>query len=371
MVNWLGWPLGLDCLHTSQVVIDTVNAKGGLTIGGKNYTLQLISYDSNNDQATEVAAINRLVFQDKVNYIIGFPMYIGADLPITDPNKVILLGSTSDIATQMDPKWKYSACPAFINPMLTLTIGWFMGKYPQYKTYMANFMDDANGHNNFDIYARTMAAYNASANFTSVYVPASAVDMSAVGTMIAHNNPDVFIPTGGPGSENPVVKAAWDAGYRGKFFICHPTTYGTTVNVIPAAAMNGIISINGPTEFNPPLTQTAKDFKDAYIAKFGKWDVSDASVSGSAFCLVAALQKADSIDVDKVNSVIQSGLKFSDAAGDGMMISRGDFGNSRTVDSISAYYMVQYGSNEQDTKLVDTITVDQALALFRKAYPEK
>ena len=91
---------------------------------------------------------------------------------------------------------------------------------------------------------------------------------------------------------------------------------------------------------------------------------------GYLSALVAAAQKVGSVDPEKVNNAIQSGLKFSAPANDGMMISRPDFGNDRTVDSICSVNYVQMGKGGQ-TKLIETHPADQELELFRQAYPAK
>lgn len=370
LINWLGWPLGFDMDRGAKVQAEMINSKGGVKIGNDMYKIEIVSYDSNFDQATEVAAINKLVYEDKVKFILGFPMFIGADLPITEANKVVFLASCADIVSQMDPKWKYTACPTFMNPPLTTSIGWMLDKYPQYKSYLFYFADDQNGHNNLTIYDSTFKAYGKRDIVRFEFYPANATDLSAVGTKVAQLKPDVYVPSGAPSAEGNLVTAVWNAGYRGQLYINHPTTYQSLLATCPEASIPGMITINNATEFDPPLTQTAKEFKDAFVAKTGKWDIADSQVMGYLSALVAAAQQAGSIDPEKVNTAIQSGLKFSAPANDGMMISRPDFGNNRTVDSICSVNYVQFGKGGEK-KLLETHPADQELQLFRQAYPAK
>jgi branched-chain amino acid transport system substrate-binding protein len=370
MINFLGWPLGFDNDRGTKLQAEMINAKGGVKIGNDMYKIEIVSYDSNVDQATEVAAINKLVYEDKVKFILGLPMFIPADLPITEANKVVFLASCADIVTQMDPKWQYTACPTSMNPPLTISIGWILNKYPQFKSYLFYFADDQNGHNNYTIYDSTFKAYGKRDLVQFEYYPATATDLSAVGTKVAQLKPDVYVPSGAPSAEGNLVTAIWNAGYRGQYFINHPTTYESLKATCPEASLPGMITIANATEFDPPQNASAKEFKEAFIKKNGKWDIADSDVLAYLPCLLAAAQQVGSIDPEAINKVVQSGLKFTAPNNESMMISRPDFGNSRTVDSICAVNFVQYEQGGK-MKLLETINADNALKLFRQAYPGK
>ena len=89
-VGYMGWPNSMDTLNGIQVSIGSINDSGGLDIGGEKYLLNLISYDSNNSQATLTAAVNRLIFEDNVKFIVSDGTLIDAVIPITEANKVVL-----------------------------------------------------------------------------------------------------------------------------------------------------------------------------------------------------------------------------------------------------------------------------------------
>ena len=68
LISGLGNPLGRDNQRLMEAVIPAVNSKGGLTIGGESYRIQLIVYDSKDSAETARAAVERLVFQDGVKF---------------------------------------------------------------------------------------------------------------------------------------------------------------------------------------------------------------------------------------------------------------------------------------------------------------
>ena len=65
--GWFGTASDIDWLHSIQLMAEVDNKNGGVVIGGEPYNIEIVAYDHNNEQAKEVSAINRLVFEDKVN----------------------------------------------------------------------------------------------------------------------------------------------------------------------------------------------------------------------------------------------------------------------------------------------------------------
>jgi branched-chain amino acid transport system substrate-binding protein len=63
--------LGKTCLSGAQLATDEINAKGGLTIGGEKYKVELINYDDKCVAKDAVSATERLLRQDKVPVILG------------------------------------------------------------------------------------------------------------------------------------------------------------------------------------------------------------------------------------------------------------------------------------------------------------
>ena len=70
-INWLGYAPGMSAQKAVNVMIKMINDKGGLNVGGEKYMVEAIQYNSENNQAKAQAAVNRLIFEDKVKFIIG------------------------------------------------------------------------------------------------------------------------------------------------------------------------------------------------------------------------------------------------------------------------------------------------------------
>lgn len=54
-----------------ELAVDKINEKGGVTVGGKQYTLALKLYDNQSDVNLSVRQYTQLVSKDKVNFLLG------------------------------------------------------------------------------------------------------------------------------------------------------------------------------------------------------------------------------------------------------------------------------------------------------------
>jgi len=366
-VAWSGWPNGLDMVHGIQVMADMDNANGGIEIGGEKYKVEIVQYDSNNSQATEVAAVNRLVFEDKVNYVFCDGMNIGAWLAVTDANKVMEFGGSMDFRFNMDPKWSYSYAGMFGNPQQPIITGWIAAHYPNLtKNMVVAYPDNQWGHSAQEQTAGMWKIFGVQP--ADMFYPSSASDLSSLGTKVVSLNPASFSAVGGgPITDALALKAVYQAGYRGQLFANSTAPALTLANLLPAEALEGFINAAWPVEFDPPLSQIGIDFKKAWIAKYGKWEGPEVQAVGYYSCLKTAMQKAGSTDVDKVKAVLDNGMEYEAPTGMGKMISRPDLGNNRTVDSICAYCMKEIKSGKPT--LLSTISIDEGTTYFHQAYP--
>ena len=81
--------------------------------------------------------------------------------------------------------------------------------------------------------------------------------------------------------------------------------------------------------------------KDLWIKEYGEWTYPAVTSIQNWYLLVAALQKAGSLDSQKVADTIAAGIEFPAAIGEGKTVPRPDMGNPRCVDSMYHTYMSQ------------------------------
>src|SRR5881409_4290463 len=82
---------GVELVRGAEMKADEINKAGGLKVGNDVYHIKLVSYDHKALATDAATAANKLVFQDKVKYIIGNAVgaTCNAVQTVTEPEKVL------------------------------------------------------------------------------------------------------------------------------------------------------------------------------------------------------------------------------------------------------------------------------------------
>jgi branched-chain amino acid transport system substrate-binding protein len=367
VVSWFGFFVGIDMVHGIELMVSMDNANGGIDIGGEKYKIELVKYDSNNTQATEVAAINRLVYEDNVNIILASPGYASSWLPITEQNKVLVFAYSPDFRSILDPKYHYVFSANYMNNIAPIFAGWFSKTYPDLtRSIVVPAPDNQFGHGNGDKEAAAWQTFSVTPSF--MYYPATQTDLSAVATKVINQKPTAVYPLG---MDMSILKALYQGGYKGQIFADNTAPVGTLTKVVPIEALEGYIGAAWPFEFDPvpSAEQQAREFKAAWTIRYNSWEGPEVVDIGNYACLKAALQQAGSADTGKLADLIAKGLKFDSPTGAGQMISRPDLGIDRAVDSITAMNIKQVKQGKP--VLIATIPLDEAMNSCKMAYTAK
>jgi branched-chain amino acid transport system substrate-binding protein len=368
-VTWYGSNTGLEALRTIKIAIDMDNQKGGLNIGGEKYKVELVEYDNNASQQGELAAVNKLVYEDKVKFIISEQgAFTPSCIPITEKNNVILL--TTPVA-EMDEFIKDDATHYLFLGGSTLTYApimvWYCQKHPDLtKNVVIAAIDNQFGH--WVTEGKTAFFEAFGGKVTAVYYPETTQDLSSVATKVVSLNPTTVMGTAPSDLMNGLLfNAIRVAGYKGQIFDMIDSPAAGLKQAMSSDAIEGLICAAKGIEFDPPVTQLGKDFKSAWIAKYGSWEYPNIGFGSDYFCMKTALQQAGTIDVNKVAEVLSNGLEYETPSGKCQRIKRLDVGNARTVDAIGTVYVKQVVSGKP--VLIDTIGFEDQKAMFKIIRP--
>ena len=359
--------IGLGMYNSLVSWVDHVNKNGGVDIGGTAYTLNMIAYDSDGNADTAQAGVEKLIYEDKVDYIISDTNMVDPWLHTCEENQVVAFAETasSDIYAN---DWQYVYEVGAKNAMAAAMNSWYFTAHPEAKTVVSIHPDSASGETDGQLFVNIMAALWPDVEVTSIGYPADSTDLSAVATKVVQLDPDVFVPVGGgPNAIGNACKSVRQAGYEGDMFSTSPFAAKLMLNFIDASDAEGFINCALPTEFEEPLTDLAKEFKQAYIDYYGEWDSPEVVSSTSFFALIAALQQAGTTDKDAVREVLNNGMVWETPVGTYKMVARSDYGQTRTCDSISDYYMKTMVNGEAtliDDGYLDVDFVQAAFEVF-------
>ena len=296
------WGLGLQ--RGVQLALDEVNAGGGLKLDGKIYRLSLIAYDDQYNAAQAKIAVERLVQQDGVKFVMGPVGSPGAlsSLAVTQPAQVLQFvdGYAPGIL-----KNDFNAAYIFRvdNSNLEFSsriVDWIKQTMPEVKKIGMIVPNDATGqaavptlvaaykHQGFDVWVD--------------YYERGTKEFTPVLLRMISQNIDLFdLNSASPGDAGLMVKQVRQVGFKGKVL----QAGGAGVDEIMAIAgplANGFIKYDVFDESDPQ----AKLLIAAYAKKFsGPMNGMVPVYYNATQILLEAMRRANSVDTTKVRDEVE------------------------------------------------------------------
>ena len=326
-----GTPIGLGAKEYFEVLIPKFNEAGGLVVKGQRYNIDYVIYDDKYTADAGRAAVERLVYQDKVRHMVG---QIGsaptvAGLPITEKEKVLVIANCASDKLIIGNRYTARA-GASLTDFPPGCLG-LLKVYPNVKTAVTLGPDDETGHFMTEVMVTIYEGLGLKV-LETLYYPRDMMDFAPIATKIASLNPDVVeLRTGGLGGtqEGLQIQALYDVGYKGLIF-AFMDSFGEIKSVASNEALEGALTYIIPTNLPTP-PPVAAELVDAYVEKYGKWDCKGVKYFGPWYMFVAAVEKADSLDIDDILAALE-GLEYDSAMGHMIVIKRPDLGVDRFCD---------------------------------------
>jgi len=251
--------------NAAELAADKVNTVGGLEVGGKKYRVEVVAYDDKYQAGEAVTVANRLVFEDKVKFIIG-PTGSAPTLavqPITEKNQVLTstLGFTNK-AMGVDKPFSFRPVVTtyeFSEPQ----IAW-MVKNLGVKKAGGLFPNDESGQ----VIARDLeAAYKKNnAELTAKeFFERDRVDFVPLLTrMLARGIDTIELDGNAPGTAGLITKQARELGFKGRIVRTGGPATAELLTVAGKEAAEGMM-VHAVIDANLKSTSA---YIDAYKAKY-------------------------------------------------------------------------------------------------------
>lgn len=319
--NAAGGAEEVDGIRLAQSLYPTV------TVGGKEYKIELVIADNKSDKVEAANAGQRLVDSDKVNVVLGswgsgLSMAAG---PIFKEKKVPAIGlsCTNPLVTK-DNDYYFRVC--FIDPFQ----GTVMANYAfkdvgakkaviirevsnDYSVGLAKFFADA-----FKQLSGDPNAILAELNYNT-----NDQDFSAQLTQVKSLKPDVIFAPGNYTESALIVKQARELGITVPFLGGDTWEIAEFINVGKQAVEGAVMSAFFDND--APITPLSKTFVEEYQKKYGKLPSGTAVLGFDGYLLaVDAIKRADSTDPVKIRDAIAATKGFAGAAGYVTLDANGD-----------------------------------------------
>jgi branched-chain amino acid transport system substrate-binding protein len=320
-----------------KVTADWINNKGGLTIKGEKYLIKLIGEDMKMSPDGTVAATNKLVFSDKVKFLLGTPVapFKFAAETITGPNKVIRMDMSSLGAQQeLNANTPYTFTGISTVGTYDPALDYFLQTYPQVKKVAVVAPEDPGAHEvNKDL--RPRATMRGLTVVAEEYYPFGSTDFYPMWTKILAAKPDAILITVGFSTWNGgVLKQGRELGFKGPMLqIAYP---GGEISDIRNVAGKDFTTdyvvighaLNKPEAMTPMMNDIAKEVRN----KFGVELRTDHLLGfESLWYLTQAIEKAQSLDPIAVMNSFGKMTKIETPYGTGTMGGLKTFGINHVV----------------------------------------
>ena len=345
---------GQGMLYAAELAADDVNAKGGLEIDGKKHKVKVIAYDDKYQANEAVTAANRLVFEDKVKYIIG-PVGSAAALavaPITEKNKVVMmtLGFT--------PKAITSEKPFSFRPNLTTgetsqpQIDWIV-KAKGIKKVGALFPNDETGQ---QIAVDLEKAYSKAGAQLSAkeFFERERVDMVPLLTRLMARGVDAIELDGNaPGTAGLIVKQARELGFKGFIIRSGGPSTPEIVSVAGVAASEGML-VNTPIN---AANESVQKYADRYQEKYNKKmnGFSPAFYDGTHMLFQAMMKAGTTSDSEKVRVALESITSYKGILGELNWTGKTVYGSNHQLNS--PFYIATVKNGQEVSEATCSLTV--------------
>jgi branched-chain amino acid transport system substrate-binding protein len=310
-------------------IADEINAKGGLKVGDKVYQIELKKYDDRYRAQDAVTAMERLILEDKVKYVVG-PMGSASTLATqarTNGDKVLTL--TMAFSTKaLSPQLPYSFRPAITTAEFTGPQLAWLGKTLAIKRVRALEPNDETGQS---VAASQKEAYAAIGVDLQVdFFERERVDFVPILTRALMQTDALEIGGNSPTTAGLLVKQARELGYQGPIFVTGGDVTAELVKVAGKQAAEGVY-VHLPIDISKPETAAyIKAFEDKFKQPANGHNLF--MYSGLQM-LFAAMQKAGTVeDTTKVSKELEGLSNFPTALGPAGWTGEKLYGTNHQID---------------------------------------
>lgn len=316
-----------------QIFEDWINEQGGITVDGQPYTIEFVVEDGQSSGDGAVSAATKLVFDHEVKFIVGtvMPFMVIAAGTVTEPAGVIRVAyyncGTPD---EYGPNTPYTfVCNDTTLDYMTPNMQYMKEAYPNLKTISVITPDDG-APAFFEPVFNQKAAAEGLESLGFVLWPLDATDFTTYVVNALAPEPDaLFLINGWPIHMGAMLKTARELGFTGPIFACHEDPYD----------IREVAGVEASTEFythnvmmdDPEMTDIIKEIASRGAAQYGKASPTHVWGFNAAYCLIQAIEEAQSLDPAVVKDSWEQMTSIDTAYGPGRIGGMSTSGINHTV----------------------------------------
>ena len=297
--------------------------KGGINIKGDKYRIKLIAEDSKGSVDGMVAAANKLIFDNKVKFMIGgisVPPFRLAISQLLEDNKVLTMNVDGiGINAEMTPKSQYTF--GSIVSRAAYNVGWeqFLKYYPKVKTVAIIAPEDPSTVEDAQHLGDAAKAYGLKIVAEEHY-PFGTADFYPMWTKLLEAKPDVVAASVAFGEwVGNIVKQGRELGFKGPFCFLALGADSRLIAKMAGSMATDIFATNFDWT-SPKMPDMVKKMGQIIKQKIGQDTTTDSWMGFETLWILAqAIENAQSVDPTVVKNAFEKMTKFETTTGPGKL----------------------------------------------------
>jgi branched-chain amino acid transport system substrate-binding protein len=291
---------------------DQVNARGGIQVGAKKLPVEIIYYDDQSDNQTAAKLTEKLITQDKVQFLLG-PYGSGptfATTAIAEKYNIITIASLANATNIYDRGFKNVFSVLAPGTWLFYSfIDMLAAQNPRPGKVAIIYPND-----NFPAsVAKGAEAHAKEKGLEVVYIeeyPKGVTDLSSTILKIKNSGAEVLMGSGYLEEAILTVRQLYEQQVKLKAigFTTGPELKDFRDSLgVEAEDVYGVAWWMPEMSYRDPLFGSASDYAKLYASKYGEGlTYQAAGASQAGYLLQLAIEKAGSLDTDKVREALRS-----------------------------------------------------------------
>jgi ABC-type branched-subunit amino acid transport system substrate-binding protein len=319
---------GLPHSKITQVAADWINSRGGITIKGQKYLIELILEDEKETADTAITAATKFVELHKVKFIVGTisPTLAAAVAPVTEKAHVLrALWHGEGAPIELNPNTPYTfRVPVVPRDFAPQLLRYQVKTYPDAKKITMLFIDTPAAQFLFEKTKKAAEAIGLNVLGLDLY-PSATRDFYPVLSKVFASKPDAIYCTALPHLMGGILKSGRELGFNGPIFNLSPTSPEVVRNIAGKAFATHCI-VPAPDVTSPEMTPMLKEIRKMVLDKYKECHSDYVRQWDSIWWLVQAIEKAQSFDPSEVAKTWEKMDRLQASTGIGKMGGQQSYG---------------------------------------------
>jgi branched-chain amino acid transport system substrate-binding protein len=294
-----GW--GLPGLYGCEVWFENINKAGGIEVGGNQYLLELVTFDTAYHPDKALQGFKQLAIEHDVKFML---MLGGDDWPpvkrYCNSRKML---ATTLCPSDMTPDSPYLIAPAECHPIHTVpSCQWLIKNNPNAKTFAMIAQQDAIGLSSIATYRAQFEVAGIKQIAENIF-DVSTTDFAPIVASLVSKNPDIFCMDALYSDfVNLVCVETFHQGYKGPMITCAMDYYKAAIEKTSMEFMEGYMH-DFPDFDDPALNADFINFEkpNEFYAEYckrhpGTWGAVSWEYAACMVLWTTAAKKAGSVE---------------------------------------------------------------------------